>query len=195
MTSNKVCDDSQRRRGDAEIQNDQQKSGKLLSRVQTAIRANSDFISWVSLWKWYATLNVRAVSMKDSNVFFRWTYPSSDARLGTPKVITYFSSGLIPLYKSFSLWKQRKAIFGIEIILLLLGDKWGNSEQHGCFSLVLFTPPHSTLPIQSSNKRTTVQQGRRLVKDSTHFSSSLISFIYKKESDTSSRRIRHIHYP
>ena len=37
----KVCDDSQRRRGDAAIQNVQQKSGKLLSRVPTARRANS----------------------------------------------------------------------------------------------------------------------------------------------------------
>ena len=44
----------------------------------------------------------------------------------------------------------------MEIILLLLGNKQGDSEQHGCFSLVLFTPPHSTLPIQSSNKHTTV---------------------------------------
>ena len=48
----------------------------------------------------------------------------------------------------------------MEIILLLLGNKQGDSEQHGCFSLVLFTPPHSTLPIQSSNKHTAVQQGR-----------------------------------
>ena len=83
----------------------------------------------------------------------------------------------------------------MEIILLLLGNKQGDSEQHGCFSLVLFAPSHSTLPIQSSNKHTTVQQGRRLVKASTHFSYSSSSFIYKKESDTSSRRIRHIHYP
>ena len=41
MTSEKVCDDSQRRRGDAAIQNVQQKSGKLLSRVPTTRRANS----------------------------------------------------------------------------------------------------------------------------------------------------------
>ena len=41
MTSNKVCDDSQRRRGDAAIQNDQQKSGKLLTLVITSRRANS----------------------------------------------------------------------------------------------------------------------------------------------------------
>ena len=41
MTSNKVRDDSQRRRGDAEIQNDQQKSGKLLSRVPTYRRVTS----------------------------------------------------------------------------------------------------------------------------------------------------------
>ena len=46
----------------------------------------------------------------------------------------------------------------MEIILLLLGEKRGDSEQHGCFSLVLFTPSHSTLPIQSSNKHTAVQQ-------------------------------------
>ena len=30
----------------------------------------------------------------------------------------------------------------MEIILLLLGNKQGDSEQHGCFSLVLFAPPH-----------------------------------------------------
>ena len=41
MTSNKVCDDSQRRRGDAAIQNIQRKSGKLLSRGPTARRENS----------------------------------------------------------------------------------------------------------------------------------------------------------
>ena len=41
MSSEKVCDDSQRRRGDAAIQNIQRKSGKLLSRVPTARRANS----------------------------------------------------------------------------------------------------------------------------------------------------------
>lgn len=77
----------------------------------------------------------------------------------------------------------------MEIILLLLGDKQGDSEQHGCFSLVFIHHP-----IQSSNKHTAVQQGRRLVKASTHFSFGSSSFIYKK-SDTSSRRIRHIHYP
>ena len=60
----------------------------------------------------------------------------------------------------------------MEIILLLLGNKRGDSIQHGCFSLVLFTPSHSTLPIQSSNKHTAVQQGRRLVKASTHCSYS-----------------------
>ena len=41
MTSNKVCDDSQRRRGDAVIQNDQWKSDKLLTLVITACWANS----------------------------------------------------------------------------------------------------------------------------------------------------------
>ena len=41
MTSEKVCDDSQRRRGDAAIQNIQRKSTKLLSRVPTSRRANS----------------------------------------------------------------------------------------------------------------------------------------------------------
>ena len=34
----------------------------------------------------------------------------------------------------------------MEIILQLLGNKRGDSIQHGCFSLVLFTPPHSTIP-------------------------------------------------
>ena len=47
----------------------------------------------------------------------------------------------------------------MEIILLLLGDKRGDYKQYGCFSLVLFTPSHSTLPIQSSNKHTAVQKG------------------------------------
>ena len=92
---------------------------------------------------------------------------------------THFSSGLISLYKSFSLWNSHKAIFKMEIILLLLGNKQGDSEQHGCFSLVLFTPPHSTLPIQSSNKHTAVQQGRRLMKASTHFYSG-VSHLYIK---------------
>lgn len=73
----------------------------------------------------------------------------------------------------------------MEIILLLLGNKQGDSEQHGCFSLVLFAPPHSTRPIQSSNKHTAVQQGRRLVKDSTHFYSA--SSLYIKKN-----RIRHL---
>ena len=68
----------------------------------------------------------------------------------------------------------------MEIILLLLDNKRGDSEQHVCFSLVLFAPPHPTLPIPSSNKHTAVQQGRRLVKDSTHFYSGSSSFIYKK---------------
>ena len=50
-----------------------------------------------------------------------------------------------PIYKSFSLWKQHKAIFKMKIILLLLDEKQGDSEQHGCFSLVLFTPSHPIL--------------------------------------------------
>lgn len=74
----------------------------------------------------------------------------------------------------------------MEIILLLLGNKRGDSKQHGCFSLVLFTPPHSTLPIQSSNKHTAVQQGRRLVKASTHFYSGSSSLYIKKN------RTRHL---
>ena len=70
MTSNKVCDDSQRRRGEAAIQNDQQKSGKLLALVITARRANSVFIIRFSLWKWYASLNVRAEARMAYSHFF-----------------------------------------------------------------------------------------------------------------------------
>ena len=41
----------------------------------------------------------------------------------------------------------------MEIILLLLGDKRGDSEQHGCFSLVLFTSPSSYHPTNPSWSR------------------------------------------
>ena len=65
----------------------------------------------------------------------------------------------------------------MEIILLLLGNKRGDSEQHECFHWYYLHHPIQLFP---SNKHTDVQQGRRLVKDSTHFSSISSSFIYKK---------------
>lgn len=130
---------------------DQQKSGKLLSRVPTARRANSVFIILFSLWKWYATLNVRASSMIGVEAFFRWIYSYPTHAKG----FTHFFAGLIPIYKSFSLWKQHNAILIMEIILLLLGDKWGDSGQHGWFSLGFIQSTSSSHPINSSWKQRT----------------------------------------
>ena len=109
------------------------------------------------------------------NAFFRWIYPMTH-NAPSHHLIFFWSYSL---YKSFSLWKQHKAFFKTEIILLLLGKKQGDSRQHKCFSLGFYPPPHSTLPIQSSNKHTAVQQGRRLVKASTHFYSG-VSHLYIK---------------
>lgn len=80
--------------------------------------------------------------------FFRWTYPMTH-NAPSHHLLFFWSYSL---YKSFSLWKQHNAILIMKIILLLLGNKWGDSEQHECFSLVLFI----THTIQSSNKHTTV---------------------------------------
>ena len=96
MTSNKVCDDSQRRRGDAAIQNDQQKSGKLLSRDPTARRTNSVFIICFSLWKWYALVNVRAEARLAYSHFFAGvihhpTHASSRRELHPLFFWSYFS--------------------------------------------------------------------------------------------------------
>ena len=91
--------------------NDQRKSDKLLALVITARRANSVSIIWFSLWKWCALMNVRAEARLASTRFFAgfilW--------LITRRVITYFSSGLIPYInhfhygnniKQFSEWKS-----------------------------------------------------------------------------------------
>ena len=126
------------------------------------------------------------------------------------RTVTHFFAGVIPhpthassrrrssltfllvlsLYKSFSLWKQHKAIFKMKIILLLLDEKQGDSEQHGCFSLVFI---HPTSPSHPINARQFTSATELEGFDILFF--WRISFIYKKESDTSSRRIRHIHYP
>ena len=66
----------------------------------------------------------------------------------------------------------------MEIILLLLGEKQDDSEQHEYFHWY-----YSHHHILSSNKHTAVQQGRRLVKDSTHFSSG-VSHLYIKKNRT-----------
>ena len=76
------------------------------------------------------------------NAFFRWLYPMTH-NAPSHHILFFWS---YPIYKSFSLWKQHKAIFRMEIILLLLGTKWGNSEQHECFSLVFIHHPIQLFP-------------------------------------------------
>ena len=76
----------------------------------------------------------------------------------------------------------------MEIILLLLGEKQSDSEQHGCFSLVLFTPSSTNHPINTPHF---LEDG---AMDSTRFSFGGFYYIIYK-------RIGHVittqptHYP
>ena len=100
MTSNKVCDDSQRRRGDAAIQNNQQKSIKLLTLVITARRANSvlsfgfryenDVRSW--MFEQRRVWRQRIFSLELSII--RYTPRHAES-------FTHFSSGFIPYINHF----------------------------------------------------------------------------------------------
>ena len=101
MTSNKVCDDFQRRWGDVAIQNIQWKSDKLLSRVPTARWVNS-----VLSFDFRYENDIRPWMFEQRRVWRqRIFFAGLILWLITRRVITCFSSGLIPYYKSFSLWK------------------------------------------------------------------------------------------
>ena len=103
MTSNKVCDDSQRRRGDAAIQNDQQKSGKLLPLVITARRANS-----VLSFAFHYENDMRPWMFEQRRV---WRIAIFSLDLFIIRHTSRHAEGLhllffwsYPIYKSFSLW-------------------------------------------------------------------------------------------
>ena len=83
--------------------NDQWKSNKLLTLVITTRRANSVFIICLSLWKWYALVNVRAEARLAYSHFFTGVIhhpPHASARRELHPLFFWF----YPIYKSFSLW-------------------------------------------------------------------------------------------
>ena len=89
--------------------------------------------------------------MNGGNAFFRWSYSSSDARLVTLKVITHFSSGLIPYtnhfhygnnINQFSEWKSYCCCWVINEATLDSTDVFHYSYLHH--------------PIHSFNKHTTI---------------------------------------
>lgn len=124
--------------------NDQWKSNKLLTLLDGRTRFLSfDFHYENDMRPWmFEMRRVWRIAIFSLDLFIIRHTP----RHAEGHHILFFWS--YPIYKSFSLWKQHKNIFIMEIILLLLGDKWGDSGQHGCFSLGLFT---SLIP--SSDKR------------------------------------------
>ena len=76
--------------------NDQWKSNKLLTLVITPRRENSVFIIWLSLWKWYALVNVRAEARLAYSHFFAGvihhpTHASSRRELHPLFFWSYFS--------------------------------------------------------------------------------------------------------
>ena len=144
MTSNKVCDDSQRRRGDAAIQNDQQKSGKLLTLVITACWANSvlsfDFRYENDIWPWmfepcrwmaYSHFSLDLFIIRRTprhaeshHLLFVWSYP----------YINHFHYG--NNIKQFSKWKSYCCCWMRNKTTLNSTDVFTG----------FYPPPNSTLP-------------------------------------------------
>ena len=70
----------------------------------------------------------------------------------------------------------------MEIILLLLGDKCGDSEQYECFSLAFIQHSANTTTSNHQINTRMFSKGEG-VMDSTHFS-SIVSHLYIKKNRT-----------
>ena len=170
--------------------NDQWKNDKLLTLLDGRTRFLSfDFRYENDIWPW---MFEQHRWMAYSHFFAGLIHHPTHASARRKSSLTFRL--VLSLYKSFSLWKQHKAIFKMKIILLLLDEKQGDSEQHGCFSLGFIHHPIQLFPSNHpiNTRLFSKDDGSWRIR---HTFLIVIIIIYKKESDTSSRRIRHIHYP
>ena len=131
--------------------NVQQKNGKLPVLVQTARRTHIYHLRFIikTIFESECSTTIDSVCYS----FFTSLISNSVHGIMTARVITNFFTGLIYIYKSFSLENQCNTILITEIVLLMFGDKWGEAEQYELFLLVLFTTNHLTI----YNKHMTVR--------------------------------------